>query len=143
MLCKIDQTWTDRMYDMMNAEYFVACLYFVVVVIVMNFWLINLFIAVITEMFAKVREDSKHSAFTTSTAKPVLADADEGWSFGNSGAKKRHNRYKCLREFVRVTHYFWVLLVVADLVVMGLKNNSMTASQLDIIGKPAVASSFS
>lgn len=55
------------MYDMMDAEYVFASFYFIVIVIVMNFWLINLFIAVITEMFAKVREDSKHSAFTSST----------------------------------------------------------------------------
>lgn len=61
------QSWTDRMYDMMDAEYVVAALYFIVIVIVMNFWLINLFIAVITEMFAKVREDSQHSAFTNAT----------------------------------------------------------------------------
>lgn len=55
------------MYDMMDAEYFVACLYFIIIVIVLNFWLINLFVAVINEMFAKVREDSQHSAFTTAT----------------------------------------------------------------------------
>jgi hypothetical protein len=54
------------MYDMMDAEYFVACLYFIVIVIVMNFWLLNLFVAVINEMFAKIREDTQHSAFTTS-----------------------------------------------------------------------------
>ena len=62
----IVQSWTDRMYDMMDAEYSAASLYFIFIVIIMNFWLINLFIAVITEMFAKVREDSQHSAFTSS-----------------------------------------------------------------------------
>lgn len=66
MAMHIDQTWTDLMYDMMDAEYFIACLYFVIIVIILNYWLINLFVAVINEMFAKVREDSKHSAFTAS-----------------------------------------------------------------------------
>ena len=54
------------MYNMMDAEYFIVCLYFIVSVIIMNYWLINLFVAVINEMFAKVREDSQHSAFTSS-----------------------------------------------------------------------------
>lgn len=63
----IDQSWTDLMYNMMDAEYVIASLYFIVIVIVLNFWLINLFVAVINEMFAKVREDSaQHSAFMSS-----------------------------------------------------------------------------
>ncbi|RUS24573.1 hypothetical protein BC938DRAFT_473379 [Jimgerdemannia flammicorona] len=57
------------MYDIMDAEYSFTCIYFIVIVVVMNFWLINLFIAVITEMFAKIREDSEGSAFTTAREK--------------------------------------------------------------------------
>ncbi|KAI9323588.1 Ion transport protein-domain-containing protein [Dichotomocladium elegans] len=124
-----DQSWTDRMYDMMDAEYFIVCLYFIVIVIVMNFWLINLFVAVINEMFAKVREDSNHSAFTTSKAKPVLADADEGWSIGQTVLRKA-KKINLFASFMRLTHPFWVLLVAADLIVMGLKNNDMTIEQL-------------
>ncbi|KAF9197935.1 calcium channel protein, partial [Haplosporangium sp. Z 27] len=58
------QTWTDLMYRMMDAEYKWSSLYFVLVVLVMNFWILNLFIAVINEMFAKIRDDSANkSAF--------------------------------------------------------------------------------
>lgn len=53
------------MYDMMDAEYVFASIYFIVIVFIMNFWLMNLFVAVINEMFAKVRQESKRSAFTT------------------------------------------------------------------------------
>jgi hypothetical protein len=58
------QTWTDLMYRMMDAEYKWSSLYFVVVILIMNFWILNLFVAVINEMFAKIRDEStNNSAF--------------------------------------------------------------------------------
>ncbi|KAG0186357.1 calcium channel protein [Apophysomyces sp. BC1034] len=129
-----DQSWTDRMYDMMDAEYFVACLYFIIIVIVLNFWLINLFVAVINEMFAKVREDSQHSAFTTSTARPVLADADEGgWSFGENDKGKPILKKSNLTGFVVLTRPFWIFLVAVDLMVMASKSNDMSLEELDVL----------
>ncbi|CEP08594.1 hypothetical protein [Parasitella parasitica] len=128
------QSWTDRMYDMMDAEYFVASLYFVIIVIVMNFWLINLFIAVITEMFAKVREDSQHSAFTNSTAKPVLADANEEgmWAYSehNEAQSKQLNKNSPLALIVQYMNPFWIFLVAVDLLCMASKNNDMSYEEL-------------
>ncbi|KAI9498171.1 Ion transport protein-domain-containing protein [Zychaea mexicana] len=129
-----NQTWTEPMYNMMDSEYFIVCLYFIVSVIIMNYWLINLFVAVINEMFAKIREDSQHSAFTSSKKKPVLADAAEGWSIGQ-GTKKQKNNRVLLVEFVKLTKPFWTFLVIADLIVMGWKNNDMTVDQLAIIDR--------
>lgn len=60
------------MYDMMDAEYVFASIYFIVIVFIMNFWLMNLFVAVINEMFAKVRQESKRSAFTTTRYDPFF-----------------------------------------------------------------------
>lgn len=120
------------MYDMMDAEYFVASLYFIIIVIVMNFWLINLFIAVITEMFAKVREDSQHSAFTNSKAKPVLADdAEKGWAYNESHDKlKKAQKKSPLNILVTVLKPFWILLVVVDLLCMASKNNGMSDEEM-------------
>lgn len=123
------------MYDMMDAEYFIVSLYFTIIVIIMNYWLINLFVAVINEMFAKVREDSQHSAFTASRGKPVLADAAEGWSIGQGGTGKSRSKFTYIANIVRYTKPFWVFLVAIDLIVMGLKNNDMTDEQLEVIGK--------
>ncbi|CAO3597764.1 unnamed protein product [Absidia cylindrospora] len=123
------QSWTDRMYDMMDAEYFVACLYFIVIVIVMNFWLLNLFVAVINEMFAKIREDSQHSAFTTSKTNTVLADAEGGWSFGDDDSSKR-SRKSLFQEWVAASKPVWILLVAADLVVMAIKSYDMPVKQV-------------
>lgn len=135
-LANVVQSWTDRMYDMCDAEYLVASLYFIVIVITMNFWLINLFVAVINEMFAKVREDSNHSAFTSSRAKPVLADNEEGWSFGEQGtSSKKPKKATWLQQAVKVSTPFWVTLVAVDLIVMGCKNYGMTVDQLALLGK--------
>jgi hypothetical protein len=35
------------MYAMMDADFFASCIFFIICVIVLNFWLINLFVAVI------------------------------------------------------------------------------------------------
>lgn len=48
---------------MIDAETFVACLFFILCVIILNFWLINLFIAVITNTFSSIRSQTKKSAF--------------------------------------------------------------------------------
>ncbi|CAO3660618.1 unnamed protein product [Umbelopsis ramanniana] len=130
------QSWTDRMYDMCDAEYLVASLYFIVIVIIMNFWLINLFVAVINEMFAKVREDSKHSAFTSSRAKPVLNDNEEGWSFREQGqAAKKPKRATWLQQFVKASSPIWVVLVAIDLIVMGCKNFGMSTDELALLDR--------
>ncbi len=51
------------MYNMMDAEFFVSCLFFIVCIVILNFWLINLLVAVITNTFAAIRADTKKSAF--------------------------------------------------------------------------------
>lgn len=51
------------MYAMIDAEFFVSCFFFIVGIIVLNFWLINLFVAVITNTFAAIRSETKKSAF--------------------------------------------------------------------------------
>lgn len=51
------------MYSMMAADFFVSSIFFIVCVIVLNFWLLNLFVAVITQSFGATREETKRSAF--------------------------------------------------------------------------------
>lgn len=38
--------WSGTMYNMMDAEMFFSCLFFIFGLIVMNYWLINMFVAV-------------------------------------------------------------------------------------------------
>jgi len=51
------------MYSMIDAEFFVSSLFFIVCIVVLNFWLINLFVAVITSSFTAIRAETKKSAF--------------------------------------------------------------------------------
>ena len=55
------------MYNMMDADYFVSCLFFIVCVIILNFWLINLFVGVITSTFSNIRAETNRSAFGAET----------------------------------------------------------------------------
>ena len=56
------------MYQMIDAEFFISCFFFIVAIIVLNFWLINLFVAVITNTFAAIRSETKKSAFAAAAA---------------------------------------------------------------------------
>lgn len=51
------------MYQMMDSEFYVSCFFFIVCIVVLNFWLINLFVAVITNSFSAIRNDTQKSAF--------------------------------------------------------------------------------
>jgi len=51
------------MYAMMNSEFFVSCFFFIICIVVLNFWLMNLFVAVITNTFSAIRSETKKSAF--------------------------------------------------------------------------------
>ncbi|KAF9313622.1 calcium channel protein [Podila horticola] len=108
------QTWTDMMYRTMDAEYGWSSIYFVLVILVMNFWILNLFIAVINEMFAKIRDDStQNSAFTsdkTDNKTEILRDSVNNFTYGVNTILT--NRLKWIDSLECI----WVLAVVADLV---------------------------
>lgn len=57
--------WSPVMYQMMDAEYFISCLFFIAGAIILNVWLLNLFVAVITNTFSAIREETKSIAFGT------------------------------------------------------------------------------
>lgn len=51
------------MYTTMDSDFFSSSLYFLVGVVVINFWLINLVIAVVVNTFKDIRANTKRSAF--------------------------------------------------------------------------------
>ena len=56
------QTWTDMMYKVMNSEHAWSSFYFVLVILIMNFWILNLFVAVIidAEAMSEERENDRN-----------------------------------------------------------------------------------
>lgn len=57
-------TWAPVMYRAMDSDYFASALYWIVGVIIINFWLINLVVAVVVNTFQGVRSDTRRSAFS-------------------------------------------------------------------------------
>jgi hypothetical protein len=57
------EQWSPLMYATINSEYFLSCFFYIFCIIVLNFWLINLFVAVITNTFSAIRKETKKSAF--------------------------------------------------------------------------------
>lgn len=51
------------MYMAMDSDYFSSSLFFLAAVIVINFWLINLLVAVVVNTFKDIRAETKKSAF--------------------------------------------------------------------------------
>ena len=51
------------MYSMIDAEFVVSCFFFIIKIIVLDFWLINVFVAVITNIFGAIRSVTNKSAF--------------------------------------------------------------------------------
>ncbi|GAA6055172.1 hypothetical protein JCM3770_002218 [Rhodotorula araucariae] len=114
-------TWTTNMYDMMDADFFVSALYFIVALIVLNYWTLNLLVAVITSTFADIRDQTKHSAFANTSVVPAAYDDD----------KKPHQRLGRTASVVRTvydkTRLFWPALIVASVAVQADREYDMSS----------------
>lgn len=72
-------TYSNVMYSMMDAEYFASCFFFIVCLLLTNFWLFNILVAVLLNTFSDVVGETKHSAFAAGSAyviPPTSAVAD-------------------------------------------------------------------
>ncbi|KAG9063800.1 calcium channel protein [Linnemannia hyalina] len=122
------QTWTDLMYSIMDAEYAWSSIYFVLVVLVMNFWILNLFVAVINEMFAKIRDDSaNNSAFSSERSdskNQILNDSIKNFTYTESEQTSRRKRW------VETLEGVWVAAIIVDLVFQCLPSYDSSSEKL-------------
>ncbi|KAH9916480.1 Ion transport protein-domain-containing protein [Fomitopsis serialis] len=132
--------WSPIMYNMMDAEFFVSCLFFITCVVVLNFWLINLFIAVITNTFAAIRSDTKRSAFGAAIG-PCYDENNEGWTMVDGRRVSTRNRIKEVYESIR---WCWVALALASLILQATRevNMSTTHQQILNIGELVITMAF-
>ncbi|KAJ6602707.1 Ion transport protein-domain-containing protein [Mycena vulgaris] len=121
--------WSPLMYSMIDSEYFVVSVFFILCVVVLNFWLINLFVAVITNTFAAIRAETKESAFGASVAPPIDADAhdDDGWPRGRAAAPAAR-RANPAALIVAYTRPLFVLLALASLALQATRTPTLSAS---------------
>lgn len=112
-------TWSNMMYSLMDAEYYASCAFFIVCLLVLNFWLLNILVAVITNTFAEIMDETKHSAFAVSSA-PMITGVNPSNLSSNGldpappGRKKLKFKIGWLRRLGEQLYYPWVLVVLAD-----------------------------
>ena len=117
-------TFSNIMYNMMDAEYVVSCLFFIASLIVMSFWLVNLVIAVVTTSFQVIREENQKSAFADNALR------------GQSRAQIIPNYPSSLyRQIYDHSYLLWIALIIIDLIIQAFRTNSMTSSQAEILCK--------
>lgn len=111
--------WSPLMYSMIDAEFFVSCIFFIVCIIVLNFWLINLFVAVITNTFSAIRSQTHKSAFG---AAPLVGidERDEDWA---TISGRKASRVNLIKIFYEHTRWCWVLLALASLVLQATRTD--------------------
>jgi voltage-dependent calcium channel len=114
------------MYQAIDAENFFSFAFFIVAILVLNFWLINLFVAVITNTFSAIRGDTNKSAFGAAPLGPIV-DEDE-----DAGAGARRNIIKEVYEHVR---WCWVALALASLVLQATRTVNMSSLHQQILEK--------
>ncbi|EIW66778.1 hypothetical protein TREMEDRAFT_40774 [Tremella mesenterica DSM 1558] len=118
-------TWAQTMYMAMDSDYYSSSLYFLSAVIVLNFWLINLVVAVVVNTFKDIRAATKRSAFG---ADQSMLGIDNPWANENKSMKKS----ALLRLYER-TEITWVLLVVVDLVAQACRTASSSPDTLTLL----------
>ncbi|KAF7291112.1 hypothetical protein MIND_01254300 [Mycena indigotica] len=124
--------WTTLMYNIIDSEYFISSVFFILCVIVLNFWLINLFVAVITNTFSAIRSETKKSAFgaTNLTAPAPDVDTDDGWMV--QGRPSPHHK-NIAALIVAWTRWLFVLLALASLALQATRTPEITPRQESIL----------
>lgn len=121
----------------------------------MNFWLINLFVAVITNTFKAIRAETKSSAFgseggigggifdaLSSTPANKEKDKDEEIgekkSLGASGVPRttRSGNKLWLKKALRISNWLFVLLAVASLVLQSTASSGINISEVFASSSP-------
>ncbi|KAL7278048.1 hypothetical protein ACG7TL_008012 [Trametes sanguinea] len=128
--------WSGLMYNMMDSEFFVSCFFFIVCIIVLNFWLINLFVAVITNTFSAIRSDTKKSAFGAAPLAPVVDENEEGWSMVDGRRVAGRNRIRDVYESIR---WCWVAFALASVVLQATRTVDMSSMHAEILDKGELA----
>lgn len=106
-------TFTELLYYMTDSDYLAASIFFIAGFVILSLWLVNLLVAVITSSFQVIREESKRSAFTTTSVDNVERDGS---------AMRKVSRLKRLYD---KTYWFWIALIAFNIVVQCFRSASM------------------
>ncbi|KAJ7112947.1 Ion transport protein-domain-containing protein [Mycena epipterygia] len=119
--------WSPLMYSMIDSEYFIVSIFFILCVVVLNFWLINLFVAVITNTFSAIRSETKKSAFGATNLTPIVEhDDDDGWALSGRPPPRRANFAGIIVSYSR---WFFVALALASLALQATRTPTITPGE--------------
>lgn len=114
-------TFSDLLYYLTDSDYLAAALFFAAGIVVLSLWLVNLLVAVITSSFQIIREESRQSAFTAEKIDaPTIEDESK-------------TRKSQLKKIFDKTKFFWILIIVYDLVVQSLRSARMSEARGELI----------
>ncbi|KAI0919913.1 hypothetical protein AcV5_001858 [Taiwanofungus camphoratus] len=128
--------WSPIMYQMMDSEFFVSSLFFIVCIVVLNFWLMNLIVAVITTTFSAIRSATKKSAFGAASVAPVIDENDEGWAIVDGRRVSTRNRIKEVYENIR---WCWVALALVSLILQATRTVDIGPTHAAVLDKGELA----
>ncbi|SJL08837.1 uncharacterized protein ARMOST_12208 [Armillaria ostoyae] len=133
--------WSPLMYSMIDSEFFISCLFFIICIIILNFWLANLFVAVITNTFSAIRKETKTSAFGAGATEQLADEQDDGWPATDGHQVEHKNIAKVIYEYTR---YFWVFLALVSLALQttGTVNVSKVHEMVMYYGELAITLIF-
>ncbi|KAF9078268.1 Ion transport protein-domain-containing protein [Rhodocollybia butyracea] len=123
-------SWSSLMYDIIEAEYFVSSVFFIVCVVVLNFWLINLFVAVITNTFSAIRSETQKSAFGAASLPVIEDERDDGWAAIERNKPVKKNIAKVLYDYTR---WCWILLALASLALQATRTATVSATHAEML----------
>ncbi|KAH6685212.1 calcium-channel protein cch1 [Plectosphaerella plurivora] len=115
-------TFSDIMYNTVASDYLPAALFFGAGTLILQFWLINLLIAVITSTFQIIREENRGSAFTT--------DQDDTLTPKEQAAARP---VSTLQRLYDKTKTFWILVISMSLLAQCFRSASMSRDRLKFI----------
>ncbi|KAJ7199602.1 Ion transport protein-domain-containing protein [Mycena pura] len=128
--------WAPLMYSMIDSEYFISSIFFILCVIVLNFWLINLFVAVITNTFSAIRSETKKSAFGANNLTAPIADADalddDGWAAAGRPPPRRANPAALI---VAYTRWLFVALALASLALQATRTPTISPAHETLLAR--------
>lgn len=125
-------TFSDLLYYTMDTDFLASALFFAFGIVIMSLWLMNLLVAVITSSFQVIREESKTSTFTADEEPVPLPEEEEEES-------EKIEKVPTLKRLYNKTYWFWIVVIVFDLVVQALRSASMSDDRRKFIDETETA----
>lgn len=107
--------WSGVMYDMVDADYFAASIFFILGLIFLNFWLANLFVAVITNSFATISSQTHQSAFSKQNIDETIRNAAEQDAPETLARRRRKRAANVYKRVWGYTHFLWLGAIIVSL----------------------------